>query len=94
MDEASTYTVPGTGVDEEVFFVTMHYKMTRTGSTAGVNMQARCNRRSVPATFVDQPANAAPGDGNVIRQMRLAWDSALWDKSKFDDADFGLISRT
>jgi hypothetical protein len=94
VDEASTYTVPATGTDVQVMFVSIHYKMTRTGSTAGVNMQARCNRRSVPATFVDLPANAAPGDGNVVRQFRLAWDGAAWDKSKYDDADFGLVSRT
>lgn len=77
-----------------VLFAQTKWRVTRTGTVAGSNMQIRKASISTPATFADESSHVAPGDGNVLAQHHTAPDGSSWSKTLFDDTEFGPVSRT
>ena len=90
IDQAATYAVENAS-QAAVHFVQSKWRMTRTGSSAGVQAQVRIRNG---ATDKDETITAAPGSGNIIQHHHTAPDGSAWNKTKFDASEFGMVSRT
>jgi len=90
VNQASTFDCGDTTLDN-VFFVQTKWRMTRTGTTAGVNVQIR---QRLGTTDLDEAITTAPGSGNVIQHHATDATGAAWSVAGFNGSQFGPVSRT
>lgn len=90
INQASTFDCTDTARDN-VFFVQTKWRMGRTGTTAGVNVQIR---QRLGATDLDETITTAPGSGNVIQHHNTDATGATWSVAGFNGSQFGPVSRT
>lgn len=90
INQASTFDCGNTTRDN-VFFVQTKWRMTRTGTTAGSNVQIR---QRLGVTDLDETITTAPGSGNVIQHHDTDATGAAWSVAGFNGSQFGPVSRT
>lgn len=90
VDQASTFTKGATAA-EKILSVQSLWRVTRTGTDAGSQVQIRM-RSGV--TDEDEAITAAPGDGDVIQQHHDGVAGAAWTPAEYDATEFGPVSRT
>lgn len=76
--------------EPNVFAVKFMARVTRTGSTAGVNISLKQND-GVSSTLVTAPA---PGDGDVQTIFQTAPDGGAWSPVKYDATRFAFVAVT
>lgn len=90
VDEASTFAFEDTAEDR-VLHVQVYARVTRTGSSAGLNMDVRARES---ATDDDNGPHPAPGSGDVIVQFPTKPSGGAWTPATFNASEFGPVSRT
>lgn len=90
VDDVSTFTKAATTQDK-VLFVQSLWRITRTGTDAGSQVQIRL--RDSGGTNLDETITAAPGDGDVIQPHDVG-PTGDWNPTRFNAMELGPVART
>ncbi len=90
VDDASTFGHVATTQDK-VLYVQSLWRVKRTGTDAGANMQIRMREGGADT---DEATTTAPGDGDVIQPHHDGVGGAAWSPTEFNGTEFGPVART